>query len=67
DRLVKNRFRELTVIEGDRHALLPSLDEEAPYENLTKRAIRASDKELGENHRSTSALLRAIKKKGESK
>ncbi|MCR5514226.1 MAG: 16S rRNA (cytosine(1402)-N(4))-methyltransferase RsmH [Bacilli bacterium] len=67
DRLVKNRFRELTVIEGDRHALMPSVEDEAPYINLTKRAIRASDKELGENHRSTSALLRAIKKKGESK
>lgn len=63
DRLVKERFKELTIVEGSRHELVPTLGEEAPYINLTRKPIRASDKELDENHRSTSALLRAIKKK----
>lgn len=63
DRLVKEKFRSLTVIEGSRHELIPTLGEEAPYINLTRKPIRASEVELSENHRSTSALLRAIERR----
>lgn len=65
DRLVKNAFRELTVIEGNRNEELPSASEEAPFISLTKKPITASEEELAENHRAVSAKLRAIKRKGE--
>ena len=63
DRLVKERFKELSVTIGSRHELVPSKEIEAPYLALTKKAIRPSEDELIDNHRSNSALLRAIMKK----
>jgi 16S rRNA (cytosine1402-N4)-methyltransferase len=65
DRLVKEKFRSLTVIEGDRHGMetLPSEVAEAPFERLTRKPLVASTEELAENHRAASAKLRAIRKK----
>lgn len=65
DRLVKERFKELSVIEGSRSApdILPLEQKEAPYSLITRKPIVASEKELNENHRSKSAKLRCIEKK----
>lgn len=65
DRMVKDKFRSLTVVEGSREGpdLLPSELPEAPYVALTRKPITASEEELAENHRSKSAKLRAIQKK----
>ena len=65
DRMVKDKFRSLTVVEGSREGpdLLPEELPEAPYLALTRKPIVASEKELSENHRSKSAKLRAIQKK----
>ncbi len=63
DRLAKKAFRSLTVVEGSRH--IPSLEQKEPdYIDLAKHPILPSEAELKENHRSTSAKLRGIKKKG---
>ncbi len=68
DRLVKERFKELSVVEGSREGpeLLPSEIREAPYKLISKKPIIASEKELEENHRSKPAKLRCIEKKGEN-
>jgi 16S rRNA (cytosine1402-N4)-methyltransferase len=65
DRLVKEKFRSLTIIEGSRHSLdlLPSEIAGAPFVSLTKKPIAPSEEEMAANHRSTSAKLRAIRKK----
>lgn len=65
DRLVKNSFHSLTRVEGTRNGpnLLPNEIEEAPFVDLTKKAILPSEMELTENNRSHSAKLRAIEKK----
>jgi len=66
DRLVKERFRSLTRVKGDR-ANLPIRPEEArvaPYEDLTKKPVSPSEREIQDNPRSHSAHLRAIRKKG---
>lgn len=65
DRMVKDKFRSLTVVEGSREGpdLLPEELPEAPYLALTRKPVVASEKELSENHRSKSAKLRAIQKK----
>ncbi len=65
DRLVKEKFHSLTVIEGSRHSfdLLPSEIAAAPFVSLTKKPIVPSEGEMVANHRSASAKLRAIRKK----
>ena len=63
DRLVKNRFRELSVIEGDRHNPLPIINEEAPFILVNKKVIIASENELASNHRAASAKLRGIERR----
>ncbi|HBN00500.1 MAG TPA: 16S rRNA (cytosine(1402)-N(4))-methyltransferase [Firmicutes bacterium] len=67
DRLVKDKFRSLSVIEGNRDDLevRPNEIKEAPYRQISKKPIVAGEKELEENHRSKSAKLRCIEKKGE--
>ncbi len=62
DRLVKRRFRELAVAEGDRRsiALLPEQMERKEFSLYSKKAILPSEKELGENRRSASAKLRCL-------
>jgi 16S rRNA (cytosine1402-N4)-methyltransferase len=68
DRLVKEAFRTLTVVEGTRHGvdLLPSDIQKAPFVSLTRKPLEPSESEIAHNHRATSAKLRAIeKRKGE--
>lgn len=66
DRLVKEKFRSLTVVEGSRHGIetRPEDIASAPFVSLTRKPIVASESELAENHRAASAKLRAIRKKG---
>jgi 16S rRNA (cytosine1402-N4)-methyltransferase len=67
DRLVKEKFRELTVVEGTRHGpdALPGEAEEAPFRSLTRKPVEPTEEEIQANHRATSAKLRAIQRKGE--
>ncbi|MBR2802236.1 MAG: 16S rRNA (cytosine(1402)-N(4))-methyltransferase RsmH [Erysipelotrichaceae bacterium] len=63
DRLVKRRFHELSTVEVDKRIpLRPEEIEEASFELLNRKALKASEKELGENSRSHSVRLRAIRK-----
>ena len=64
DRLVKDAFRSLTVVESDRHAIVTSpLGEETDFISLTKKPVVASERELTINNRAHSAKLRAIQRK----
>lgn len=67
DRLVKSAFRALSRVEGSRIGpdLLPDELEEAPYIDLTPKAIAPSLEEETSNLRSRSAHLRGIEKKEE--
>ena len=63
DRLVKNRFRELSTVEDDpRIAKLPSEIETPDWQLVNRHPIVASEKELEINPRSKSAKLRAIER-----
>ncbi len=66
DRMVKEKFKELSIVEGSREGpdLLPGEIKEAPYRLINKKPIVASDEEIKENHRSKPAKLRCIEKKG---
>jgi 16S rRNA (cytosine1402-N4)-methyltransferase len=68
DRLVKETFRRLTVVEGSRHGpdLLPSEIPAAPFLSLTRKPIEPTEQEKNSNHRASSAKLRGIMKKGET-
>jgi 16S rRNA (cytosine1402-N4)-methyltransferase len=65
DRLVKEAFHHLTVVEGTRHGvdLLPSAIQQAPFVSLTRKPLEPSESEIAHNHRATSAKLRAIEKR----
>lgn len=65
DRIVKNIFRSLTVIEGSRHApyRLPSEEEVPEYRLVHRGVITATEEELLHNPRSSSAKLRIIERK----
>jgi 16S rRNA (cytosine1402-N4)-methyltransferase len=65
DRLVKEAFHHLTVVEGSRHGvdLLPSEIQKAPFVSLTRKPLEPSESEIAHNHRATSAKLRAIEKR----
>lgn len=65
DRLVKEAFHHLTVVEGTRHGvdLLPSEITPAPFVSLTRKPLEPSESEIAHNHRATSAKLRAIEKR----
>ena len=65
DRMVKNRFKELTEVVGSRHGIEAySLErKEAPFLNLTRKPIVPDEAELENNHRAKSSKLRAIKAK----
>lgn len=67
DRLVKDKFRSLTTVEGSRHepTLLPNQEPQAPFLPLTHKPVVPSEEEILSNHRASSAKLRAIQKKGE--
>ena len=61
DRLVKDAFKSLSVIEGSR--IDGPLPEEAPYRLLTKKPILPNEEEMIANPRAKSAKLRAIERK----
>ena len=61
DRIVKEWFKKLTVIEGNRYDL-PLQNEKLEFKLVNKKVIVPSTKELEENHRSVSSKLRIIEK-----
>ena len=65
DRMVKDRFRELSTIEGSRHgpALLPSQIGEPEFTLVNRKPIVPTEEELGLNHRAASAKLRILEKR----
>ena len=64
DRLVKERFRELTRVEGSRHGpmVLPDQIEKPSFGLPLKKAVAPSEEELTRNHRAASAKLRILEK-----
>ncbi len=64
DRIVKNLFKEYTVVDkmDRRIPILPKDIKMAEYELITNKQITASDEENRENNRSHSAKLRVLKK-----
>ncbi len=62
DRIAKNIFKDVTVIEGNRHDI-PVINQETEYQLVNRKPIVASEKELQENHRATSAKLRIVERK----
>ncbi len=65
DRMVKNAFHALSVIEGDRHNMMlrPEDIPEADYTNVTRKAIAPGEEELRNNRRAASAKLRILERK----
>lgn len=61
DRIVKEKFKELSVIEGNRYNFDVKI-ETPSYELVNKKPITASKEELLNNPRSSSAKLRIIEK-----
>ena len=64
DRLVKNRFKELSTVKVDKRIALRPEEIPQPDYILPEHKVRPSAKELDENHRSHSAILRVIKRVG---
>ena len=64
DRLVKNRFKELSTVQVDKRIALRPEEIPQPDFILPEHKVRPSAKELDENHRSHSAILRVIKRVG---
>ena len=62
DRIVKNIFKDMTVVEGNRHDI-PTISEDKEFQLINRKPIVASDEELEYNHRSISAKLRIIERK----
>ena len=62
DRIVKNIFKDMTVVEGNRHDI-PTILEDKEFQLINRKPIVASDEELEYNHRSVSAKLRIIERK----
>lgn len=61
DRIVKNCFKRVAVIEGDRFDL-PLISKTPDYTLINKKVIVANEKEINENRRSKSAKCRAIER-----
>lgn len=61
DKIVKHLFKELTTIEGNRNDL-PLIEENKEFRLITRKGIKPSTKELEQNHRSASSVLRIIEK-----
>jgi len=64
DRLVNNRFKELSTVKVDKRIALRPEEIPQPDYILPEHKVRPSAKELDENHRSHSAILRVIKRVG---
>ncbi len=62
DRIVKNAFKEASVVEGNRFDG-PIMEKEKEYQLVNRKPITASEKELSENRRAQSAKLRIIERK----
>ena len=62
DRIVKNMFKDQSVVVGNRNDG-PSIEKEKEYRLVNTKPIVASEKELEINHRSASAKLRIIERK----
>ena len=62
DRIVKNYFKDLAVVEGNRNNF-PTKVEEKDYILITRKGIKPSEEELERNPRSASSTLRIIEKK----
>ena len=62
DRIVKNIFKEVSLVEGNRYDI-PVVNEEKEYQLVNRKPITASEEELENNHRSVSAKLRIIQRK----
>ncbi|MDY5441746.1 MAG: 16S rRNA (cytosine(1402)-N(4))-methyltransferase RsmH [Candidatus Enteromonas sp.] len=65
DRVVKDRFRELSTIEGSRHgpALLPEQIGTPEFRLVNRKPIVPTEAELDANHRAASAKLRILEKR----
>lgn len=62
DRIVKNIFKSLTVVEGNRYDG-PLMEKEPDYRLINRKPIIANEEELALNPRSKSAKLRIIERK----
>ena len=62
DRIVKNAFKEASVVEGNRFDG-PAMEKEKEYQLVNRKPITASEQELSENRRAQSAKLRIIERK----
>lgn len=62
DKIVKNYFKSLTVIEGNR-LNIPTNEKETEFTLVNNKVIVPGEAEQNENHRSVSAKLRIIEKK----
>ena len=62
DRIVKNCFKDASVVEGNRYDV-PVQEKEKEYQLVNRKPIVADEEELKENHRSASAKLRIIERK----
>ena len=64
DRIVKKAFKEVSEVEGNRHApvLLPSEEKRPSYHLVNRQVITAGEEELEYNPRSKSAKLRIIER-----
>ena len=62
DRIVKNIFKDASIVEGNRYDV-PIKEQEKEYQLVNRKPIVADEKELEINHRSASAKLRIIERK----
>ena len=62
DRIVKQFFKSLTTVEGDRIDG-PSLQKEVDFIQVTNKPVTAKEEELENNNRAHSAKLRIIERK----
>ena len=62
DRIVKNCFKDASVVEGNRYDV-PVQEKEKEYQLVNRKPIVADEEELKENHRSASAKLIIIERK----
>lgn len=67
DRIVKNVFKKVSEIKGDRKNdfVKPSDIKKPEFRLINKKVILPSEKEINENHRSKSAKLRILEKIGD--
>lgn len=61
DRIVKQFFKELTVVEGNRYDL-PSENKVVEFKLVNSKVILPSEEEIENNHRAVSSKLRIIEK-----